>query len=385
MSPADPHQFLDPLSIDLNRARSPLSTRFGRTATAEVKLLKARANLRLIGRRAQLGACRLDERETVLKAVYRWCKTTPSRALGSAPHRPARRLRLQPRLLARPDSPTLFIECTNTYHSDLNTGIQRVVRNILRNATVSAAAYGYAVVPVVLKDNRFFPTDLGRVLEDKSRVTASDCDVPTNIADRVRRMAQSSWRRILRALSWMLPFPRVRRFLFAPRDRFGLASCILLPLRLLQRSRSLWGVTGLSGEAIPDKYASCEGSILVLLDASWTFPIWPAVKRFKRRGGKVVGVIYDLVPITHPHTSMPDLTVAFTAWLKEHIRLTEALIGISRSTADQVAQFTTALAERGEIARHPFAIDHFHQRFCNLLWKLWIQKNVILIGLPVDF
>src|SRR5580658_6395715 len=32
-----------------------------------------------------------------------------------------------------PDQPTIFIECTHTFHTNLNTGIQRVVRNILRN------------------------------------------------------------------------------------------------------------------------------------------------------------------------------------------------------------------------------------------------------------
>jgi alpha-1,2-rhamnosyltransferase len=70
-------------------------------------------------------------------------------------------------------------------------------------------------------------------------------------------------------------------------------------------------------------------------------------------------IVYDLIPITHPDTSTPNLTVAFRAWLQEHARHTEAFIGISRSTADQVAQFMAALAKKGEAPYHPAAIDHF--------------------------
>ncbi len=272
-----------------------------------------------------------------------------------------RRYRAQPRLLARPNAPTLFIECTHTYHSDLNTGIQRVVRNVLRNAAVSAARYGYAVVPVVLENNRFIPADLGRVLADKSRAASPPGpEVPANDPGRVHHLARGSWRLLLRAFSVILPFAPVQRFLFAAPDRFGLAWCVLLPLRALRLRPWPQRTTERAGPISLDEYASCDGSILVLLDSSWTFPIWPAVERFRRSGGKVVGVIYDLIPLTHPHTSVLNLTVAFRAWLQEHLRHTEAFIGISRSTADQVAQFIAASADKGEVPCRPVAIDHFH-------------------------
>ena len=184
--------------------------------------------------------------------------------------------------------------------------------------------------------------------------------VPANVPDGFRSLGRSSWRLFLRAFAVLLPFAPAQRFLFASPDRFGLAWCILLPLRALRLRPWPQRTPERSGPVSLDDYVSCDGSILVLLDLSWTFRIWPAVERFKRSGGKVVGVIYDLIPITHPHTSMPNLTVAFRAWLQEHIRHTEAFIGISRATADQVAQFTAALAEKEKTPCHPATIDHFH-------------------------
>jgi O-antigen biosynthesis alpha-1,2-rhamnosyltransferase len=318
-------------------------------------LQQVRAVLRLVERQTRQARRRLEEREALLEAMYRghsWRITKPLRTLSTAVHWPrARRDHLPPRLIERPASPTLFIECTHTYHNDINTGIQRVVRNVLRNAAVSAARYGYSVVPVVLDNNRFVPADLDQVLADKLRAAPIETEAPPSIPG----LAQRSWRLLLRALSVILPFGSSQRFLFATPDRLGLAWCILLPLRALglrpwpQRMAEYGSTIGL------DEYASCDGSILVLLDSSWHAPIWPAVARFKRTGGKVVSVIYDLIPITHPHTCVPTLTIAFKAWLRKSIRYSDAFIGISRSTADQVAKFVTARA-----AKDRSAIDHFY-------------------------
>jgi O-antigen biosynthesis alpha-1,2-rhamnosyltransferase len=264
--------------------------------------------------------------------------------------------RWRPRLQERPASPTLFIECTLTYRSDATTGIQRVVRNVLRNAAMSAARYGYVVAPMILDNNRFVPADLNQVLADKLRARLAKTETPP----RVPGFARSCWRLLLRALSVMFPFAPAQRFLYASPDQLGLAWCILLPLRALrlrpwpQHMAENGGAVGL------DEYANCDGSILVLLDASWGLPIWPAVKRFRQSGGKVVSVIYDLIPISHPHTCLPTHIVAFKAWLRESMRYSDFLIGISRSTADQVAQFAGALAENGKNQLDTPVIDHFH-------------------------
>ena len=50
--------------------------------------------------------------------------------------------------------PALFIECTHTYRSGRNTGIQRVVRNILRHGPEAAASLGLPVLPLVFDGDR---------------------------------------------------------------------------------------------------------------------------------------------------------------------------------------------------------------------------------------
>ena len=37
---------------------------------------------------------------------------------------------------------------------------------------------------------------------------------------------------------------------------------------------------------------------MVLIDATWPLPIWPAVQKWRDQGGKVAFVIYDILQIT---------------------------------------------------------------------------------------
>jgi len=337
-------------------ARAEANAAGAKEERAGLKLRRVRAALSLVESRAREASRRLEERESLPEATdirRSWRLTAPLRTLGAAMRRRrAYRDPSRPRLLERPASPTLFIECTLTYHSDATTGIQRVVRNVLRNAAMSAARYGYVVAPMLVNNNRFVPADLNQVLADKLRAPLTRPETPRGAPSFARRC----WRVLLRALSVILPSASAQRFLYASPNRLGLAWCILLPLRVLRLRPWPQPMAENAGAVSLEEYANCDGSILVLLDASWDLPIWPAVKSFKQRGGKVISVIYDLIPISHPHTCLATHVVAFRAWLRESIRYSDALIGISRSTADQLEQFA---ANGGKQSDGP-VIDHFH-------------------------
>jgi alpha-1,2-rhamnosyltransferase len=274
----------------------------------------------------------------------------------------------------RPRTSTLFIECTHTYHSDLNTGIQRVVRNIVRNAGAAAAPRGYDVVPVIAENGTFVPVDVARVVADKRRPEAAEAPspggpaaplpAPPPLRQEVLRSLRPAWHLVRRILGALLPFPAAHRFLWAPRSQPGLASLLLLPWRLIRFAVQAVTRGARRGGAAPsspslDRYASLRGSVLLLLDSSWTTPLWPAVEQFKTRGGRVVGVIYDLVPVTHAYTSVPHLTTAFRAWLEQHFRLTDGFVAISRSVADQLRAFIeSSRGPAGPARRVP--VGHFH-------------------------
>jgi FkbM family methyltransferase len=348
-----------------------------RESLSRTEAQRDEAVVRLREREAQRdeAVVRLREREAQLVALYRsrsWRVTAPMRAVGRA-------LRGLRRRVPRPRTKTVFIECTHTVHSDLNTGIQRVVRNIVQNAAAAAAPFGYDVIPVVAENGTFVPVDVARVVADKHRVEATGSTpsvapavptpAPVPFRQKALRVLRPPWHLLRRIIGAVLPFPAVHQFLWAPRSQFGLARIGLFPWRA---ARAVLGVANLGarrGSAPPDSpnldwYASLQDSVLLLLDSSWTIPLWPAVERFKTRGGRVVGVIYDLVPVTHAYTSVPHLTAAFRAWLEGHFRLTDGFIAISRSVADQIRAFIES-SGGPEAPVRQVPVGHFHLG-CNL-------------------
>lgn len=268
---------------------------------------------------------------------------------------------------AAPTVPTIFIECTHTYHSDVNTGIQRVVRNVLRHAGDVAAGYGYEVVPVVVDGDRLVGADLASVLRDKSvpivEVQAeADAAARRGHSGRLQQLivgtARPIWRVGIRSIVALAPSARVTRFVYAPPYQTGLSRSLLLMLRCAG-----WRSTRLNPPILPttnslsvDQRPNCAGDILLLLDASWSTNLWPAVRRFKQHGGRVAGVIYDLIPVSHPHTCVAELVRVFNAWLAEYWVLTDCSVGISQSTSRQLADYVAATNPDRRVT----PISHFH-------------------------
>ncbi len=247
----------------------------------------------------------------------------------------------------------LFVECTHTYHSELQSGIQRVVRNILRNAGPAAEARGYALVPVILRAGRFHAADLRQVLDDKLKdgMTAARAEPRprTSPRERVLGIARPLYHAVRGVLAALLPFAPVQRFLFAHPARFGLSWCVLSPWRVLR-----WVIR--RGKPLPprepdrgtlDAIGDHSGNILLMLDSSWHLEPWTAVERFAGAGGTVIAMIYDLFPVTYRDTVMPELAVAFDTWLHGHLRWSRDFVTISRTMADELEAYLAGVSAAG--------------------------------------
>lgn len=74
------------------------------------------------------------------------------------------------------------------------------------------------------------------------------------------------------------------------------------------------------------------GDVVFLCDASWNYRVWTAVRLAKRKGARVVAVMYDLIPLRHPEFC-PKLTVlAFRRWIKALLENSDVVICISEAT-----------------------------------------------------
>ena len=82
-----------------------------------------------------------------------------------------------------------------------------------------------------------------------------------------------------------------------------------------------------------DLVALRPGDRLFMLDSSWTHvaDFLPVFDDIRRGGGRVVSVLYDLIPIRHPAVCHQVVLNAFEPWLHETIRSADDIVDRARS------------------------------------------------------
>ena len=251
---------------------------------------------------------------------------------------------------------TIYIDCSYLAdHTELNTGIQRVVRRVVENFRELAQGEELRVQPVRIGDGRF--ESLGIAQLYPAPIAPGGAAAPRHA--RYLRLAHYGKRVYLTGRDFLSALcadhPAVRRFLYASRQHFGLSYLIdrlaLRPLRRLlgYRSAAVGRETSLLDEVGRD-------DILLLLDSTWYYNIWPSVGAFRQRGGRVVAVIYDLIPITHAQFCDDGLVAHFKKWFFDSLEFIDGYIGISHTVEkDLYAFMREAFGERVESK----AFDHF--------------------------
>ena len=246
---------------------------------------------------------------------------------------------------------TLFIDCSCLAENPaLNTGIQRVVRRVVENLSAMAATLPERVLLVNIDGGRFEQIALSELYPPAPSPGGVRASAPRVDFVAVARWLYVNTCRLVSALSGH--HPRVRKFLYAPRSRFGLV--YLLNQVVIRPARHLLGRTATSRRSMWDEVRA--GDVLVLLDSSWNLDIWPAVSSFRQRSGRVISVVYDLIPVSHPDFFDEDLAAAFTGWLQDSFRHVDAYLGISRTVQHEVQTF---MARTFAVQASSKVYDHF--------------------------
>lgn len=197
----------------------------------------------------------------------------------------------------RPDGKKqkLLVDCTYIYSTNINTGIQRVVRNITYQIDKYATINNMELVTVALVNGTFIKIDKDKIQSYKPLSRSS------NIFQRVKRKI---------ALYWA-SFNQVERLY--------------------------------------------EGDILLMLDSSWYLNIWQSVSYAKEKGVTVIGVTYDLIPISHPQFCDETLGSVFDRWYGLSMHYFDGYLSISKSVMESLKEY---LIEQGaDLDKYSF--DYF--------------------------
>lgn len=241
----------------------------------------------------------------------------------------------------------IYVECTHTYDTDLNTGIQRVVRNLLQFLPDIARTHEVEIIPVVLHG--------GHLLSVSALPSPSAGTPKRTIRQKITNYLKNLYRALRNVIVALFPIPALERFLFAPRSVFGLNWLIdhtlLLPLKWLKPSHKM-PIPQQGEQTIP------EASILLLLDSSWHLSIWDAVDEMRQNGARVFAVTYDLIPITHPRFCDETLVGLFNGWFEQASRRVEGYIAISQTVRDDLRRYLGTMENSVHLSANRFGYFH---------------------------
>lgn len=86
-------------------------------------------------------------------------------------------------------------------------------------------------------------------------------------------------------------------------------------------------------------FEPASGDVLFLLDSTWSEPerFMTPITRIRDAGGRSVAMVYDLIPLLHPHHCIDFMPAVFERWLRFVVAECDALVCISRAVADELA------------------------------------------------
>jgi glycosyltransferase involved in cell wall biosynthesis len=217
----------------------------------------------------------------------------------------------------------IFIDCTDTYFSGMNTGIQRVVRNFVVHAATLEAAMNVECIPVVFQGGAARRI---RGIDDPSLKSATRT---------IRSALNEGYLSLARALAAAIPIPPFQRFVLAHRKQFGLAWLLFSPFDLAGRVATLKKRD--AGTAAGETFG--EHDLIFFPDASWSFDMFDAIGAWKANGARIAFLIHDIIPLTHPEFWHPLHSKRFRDWFERAAGAGDFFVYNSHFTQHSVERF----------------------------------------------
>ena len=238
----------------------------------------------------------------------------------------------------------LLVECTYVYDNPhMNSGIQRVVRNIITK--LNDTQHKTDAVPVIFKNNKIY--EVKRLSPDSFSMY-----IGNRIQSKLVRGRRRYWL-YYEKIEQIWPFnqnPKIYSSL-ASLCKIGDASILLL-IYFISRLCQI----GEIGKRI-DKLSVRPGDVLVLLDSSWHSDLLEKARKLKTQGVSIVAVIYDLIPLTHPQFCDENLVAVFQRWFRWVGENADGFMAISMTIRDQVHAYV--VQNRPETKSDQW-FDYFH-------------------------
>ena len=234
----------------------------------------------------------------------------------------------------------ILLECGNTLVSGNNSGIQRVSRNLARQAIAVGAELGVTSIPII--KHRWRCYDGTRWLAAlERRIEAGNPQKPVTRTLESFHSGNSLLKRLLRFL------------------RRG----------TLQSISSIVEQESLAWQSSAIHFQSDD--LVISLDVWWTPSLRRLLQQAHQQRAQTGIVVYDLLPITHPQFFPSGLTSIFQQYLDHYLKHADVLMVISQTVQNELRKYAKKLL--GDRAGEAVKIEFF---------RLGSDLDLIASGIP---
>jgi alpha-1,2-rhamnosyltransferase len=226
----------------------------------------------------------------------------------------------------------ILVEVSHTYHSELNTGIQRVVRNLAFYLQEAAKKRGWQLQCVIYESGSWRAVDLPRYGIRQLQSLGKKELLQKKIVQVFKNILKKCFHLFRRCAAKLTPSPYDIYWLNSHHQP-GFSQQVW---RLYYVLKKLLVPKNASG--LPELQESSQ-DYLLLLDSSWHLNIWPGVHQLRQSKVQVGAVVYDLIPITHPQFCDNYLVSCFKDWLRESASYVDDYLSISKTTSDHLQTY----------------------------------------------
>jgi len=201
----------------------------------------------------------------------------------------------------------IYIDCTHTYNSGLNTGIQRVVRNIATHIPSVSSELNIAIDCVILRDHQYYKF-----------TTFPEINPKNNKIKNKLKSFYTTFRDLLPS--------SIAKYLYSP-TFIGKLNKLIDRLLFYKAPK----------EQNPVIFN--ENDIILFIDTTWLNNDYKTLASLKSKKVKLITLIYDIIPITHSQFCTKDLTNILVDWYKNSTPYIDSYIAISNTVKEDLYDY----------------------------------------------
>ncbi len=226
----------------------------------------------------------------------------------------------------------IFIDASYTLASGKNSGIERVVRSILRESVRMGMAQAIPAPKVVLS--------IGGEFYAPSQEQQDYFSKPAAMHANVLSTMPSAYVRLAKGVCRVTGSDKLQKWLLPQAGHLGL-------FKLAHNFYETRVRRKIAATCEPLRFG--PGDLILLPDAYWVnrlrTSMWPATSKARAQGSLIATLLYDLIPLTHPEFVGLKRRDAFLEYLKQVAQHSDLMLAISDTVRSEVTNFLPTVAE----------------------------------------